>query len=90
MIRIKTTHPDKDTIMIKVEGWIDAHSLLPLKDVYERNMFKKKANIILHLKGLTGIDAEGTTFLKEIYRKITIVDAPEFLRIQLTGNLSAT
>ncbi|HJN51644.1 MAG TPA: hypothetical protein QF924_14380 [Pseudomonadales bacterium] len=90
MIHIKTTRQDEQTITIKVEGRIDAQGLLPLKKVYEKSVTEKKPNIILQLDGLTGIDTEGTRFLKEIYRKITIVEAPEFLRIQLAGSISAT
>ena len=90
MIHIKTTRQDEQTITIKVEGRIDAQSLLPLRKVYEKSVTENKRNVILHLAGLTGIDAEGTTFLREIYRKIPIVDAPEFLRIQLAGSVFTT
>lgn len=89
MIHIKTTHPDKHTITINVEGRIDADSLASLKDVYAKSMDEEKTDIVLQLAGLTGIDAKGTRFLAEISEMITIVEAPEFLKIQLSGNYDA-
>lgn len=88
MIHIKTAHPDKHTIAINVEGRIDAGTLQPLKDLLDQSIIEANTDIVLHLLGLTGIDAVGTRFLEELSSRITIVDAPEFLRIQLSGSNS--
>ena len=82
MIRIEKTFPDKDSIVIQVQGKIDEEGLAPLKEVCLQVLETNK-KISLHLDALTSVDRSGKEYLREIQEQITLVGLPEYLRLEL-------
>lgn len=86
MMRITTVRPNSHTTEIRVEGRVEAATLQVLRDSIARTCEAEEPGIVLCLEGLTGIDAAGTRYLKELGSTVTIVKAPEFLRLQLAAD----
>ncbi len=84
MIFIKETYPEKNRVVIQVEGQLNQETLSILREVCRKHQQATPAReIALDLSRLTHIGRESKAYLKGIRESILLVDLPEFLRMEL-------
>ncbi|MBU2549361.1 MAG: hypothetical protein KKB20_13165 [Proteobacteria bacterium] len=82
MIYIHETFFDPDRVMIKVEGRVDRESLPSLREICDPHL-KSGKRVSLDLKDITHINKEGLDYFGEIRDRVTFVDIPQFLKLDL-------
>ena len=80
MIHVSENLAGKDEVQIRVEGVLDEKSVSLLKDICRRHLAMNR-RVFLHLAGLLDISREGIEFLRKRDAKVSIVDAPKFVRL---------
>ena len=82
MIHIAQSYPDKNSVIIKVEGWLDSESLPVLADTYRKALESGKKTAI-DLAKITNVDREGKDFLEEIQDTVELIDLPLYIKMQI-------
>jgi len=82
MIHIEEIFPDKQTVLLVINGRLDEETLPTLETICN-HYFKKNKNVGLKLKGVTHISLEGKDFLRKIQVKVILQDLPEFLKLEI-------
>ncbi|MBU2552653.1 MAG: STAS domain-containing protein [Proteobacteria bacterium] len=78
MIHIQTHYPDHESIVIRVDGVIDAEGLEVLKEVCQRHLDGRR-RVALDLDGLVQANREGVAFLREVVKRARILNSPDFI-----------
>jgi anti-anti-sigma regulatory factor len=78
MIYIKEKYLDDRSVAIHLEGILDDESIPTLKEICETHLLEKR-KILLNLKDVLHINREGQEFLREIQKKVRILELPKFI-----------
>ncbi len=83
MLCIKENLADSQVI-ISIEGKIDRDSLPILKEVCRRHLDSKKAfAIVIKFHDLQGISIDAVKYLKRLKKKVSFLDLPDYLEMEL-------
>ncbi len=84
MVYITQSHPDKDSVIIKVEGTIDRESLPILEEIYRKN-FESGKRITIDLGKISSVGRTGRDFLRKIQDKTQLTQLPTYIQMAI-GN----
>ncbi len=82
MVYISQSHPDRDSVIIKVEGTLDNEALPILEKVYRENL-KSRKRIAIDLGKISSVGRAGTDFLCQIQDRTQYIDIPVYLRMAI-------
>jgi len=83
MLCIKENLTDQQVI-ISVEGKIDRDSLPTLKEVCSRHLESKKAlAVVIQFHDMQGISIDAVKYLKHLKKKVSFLDLPDYLEMEL-------
>ena len=84
MIHIEESYPHPETVVIKVDGKIDRHTIPTLQEVCQRHFDAIPAlEITFEILRLDSISLEGKNYLREIQDRVSFRNIPEFLKLEL-------
>ena len=72
---------DKDAIAIVVDGVLDQGTIPILRGVCDRHLHEER-KVLLNLEGVVHITREGRRFLHGIHDRVSIVNLPEFVKLE--------
>jgi anti-anti-sigma regulatory factor len=84
MVYISLSHPDKNSVIIKVEGTMDNESLSILEEVYRENLESGK-RISIDLGKISSVGRSGRDFLRQIQNRAKLIDVPVYIQMAI-GN----
>ena len=82
MIYISEAHPDNSTVILHVEGDLDAEYLPVLVDIYRKNLGSRKA-IKISLEKISVVDRAGKAFLRDVQDKVQYIGMPLHIQIEI-------
>ena len=82
MIYIQEILEDGNEATIRLDGRVDRKSLASLKEVCDQHLGRDR-RVRLQLTGLNHICKEGRYYLREIQDRVTFVDLPHFLKLEI-------
>jgi len=84
MIYLTDSYPDKDSVVIKVEGTLDSESLSIVEDAYRKNLETGK-EITIDLESVSSIDRDGRSFLIKIKDEVQYIGLPPYIQMEIGG-----
>lgn len=82
MIYITQSYPDKNSVIIKVEGTINGESLPVLEEVYQENL-ELGRRIAIDLGKISSVGRTGRDFLRQIQNKTQFIDIPIHIQMAI-------
>ena len=84
MIRIEESFCGPEAVTITIEGKLDRYSLPTLQEVYAGHLeAPEQPKIAIDTGELNSISIEGKNYFRKIQGRVTFVNLPEFLRLEL-------
>ncbi len=80
-IHIKEAFEDDASVVIRIDGILDADSIPIVEEVCRRHLALGR-KVLLEVEGLLHISRDGREFLRHIQDQVVIENAPQFVRLE--------